>query len=172
MNALLHFGTIMKHKYIVLRYCFRAGLYWQGITHDLSKFSLTEFPIGVKYYQGNKSPNVAERHDKGYSLSWIHHKGRNRHHFEYWVDNSMSGFVPVDMPDRYLAEMFIDRIAACKTYNGNDYSDGDPLKYYLRGYDSRVMHEDTKHKIEMLLQMLADEGEKQTMRYIKNEFLH
>lgn len=172
MNALSHFRTIVKHKVIVLKYCFRAGMYWQGITHDLSKFSFTEFSIGAKYYQGNKSPNVAERRDRGYSLSWIHHKGRNKHHFEHWVDNNMDGFLLVEMPDKYIAEMLIDRIAACKTYNGGTYNDGDPLMYYMRGYDTRIMHERTKEKLEMLLHMLSEDGEIKTMRYIKNEFLN
>lgn len=171
MSAVKHFNTIIKHKWIVLKYCFRAGLYWQGITHDLSKLSYTEFPVGAKYFQGDKSPNVAERRDKGYSIAWIHHKGRNKHHFEYWYDNNMDGFIPVDMPDRYLTEMLIDRIAACKTYNCADYTDGDPLKYYLRGYDTKIMHPHTKERLELLLHMLAEEGEAKTMKYIRNEFL-
>ena len=86
MKAWQHFKTITKHRHLVRAGCFRVGLYWQGLTHDLSKYSLTEFLPGAKYYQGNRSPNAAEREDKGYSEAWMHHKGRNRHHYEYWTD--------------------------------------------------------------------------------------
>lgn len=77
-----HFKTITMHRILVMQGCFKMGLYWQGLTHDLSKYSPTEFKTGVQYYQGDKSPNAAEREAKGYSESWLHHKGRNRHHYE------------------------------------------------------------------------------------------
>lgn len=171
MKAWGHFKTITKHRFIVMTYCFRAGLIRQGLTHDLSKYSPTEFLIGAKYFTGEKSPNVLERQEKGYSSSWIHHKGRNKHHFEYWVDTTMEGFVPVEMPVNYVAEMLFDRIAACKTYNGKNYTDAAPLAYYNRGYDARIMHELTRQRLELLLNMLADEGEAKTMDYIRNVLL-
>lgn len=81
-NAWKHFKTITFHKYLVAKGCFRVGLYRQGLLHDLSKYSPTEFKVGVKYYQGTRSPNNAEREDIGFSTAWLHHKGRNRHHYE------------------------------------------------------------------------------------------
>ena len=81
-----HLKTVHRHRALVRKYCFRLGLYWQGLTHDLSKYSPTEFWAGVKYFQGDHSPNDAQRKAYGYSASWMHHKGRNRHHFEYWTD--------------------------------------------------------------------------------------
>ena len=86
MRAWEHFKTITHHRHLVRQYCFRLGLYYQGLTHDLSKYSPSEFWRGVKYYQGYRSPNDAERRENGVSLAWLHHKGRNRHHFEYWID--------------------------------------------------------------------------------------
>ena len=86
MKVWQHLKTITKHRWLVLKGCFRVGLYAQGLTHDLSKYSPTEFRMGAKYYQGTRSPNAAEREDKGYSEAWMHHKGRNRHHYEYWTD--------------------------------------------------------------------------------------
>lgn len=102
-----HLKTITHHRHLVMRGCFRMGLIWQGLTHDLSKYSPTEFLAGVRYYQGDRSPNTAEREANGYSLAWMHHKGRNRHHFEYWTDLSPKTrtYEPVDMPVRYLCEM-------------------------------------------------------------------
>ena len=81
-----HLRTVQHHRFLVLRHCWRVGLYRQGLTHDLSKFSPVEFAAGARYYQGNRSPNEIERREKGYSAAWLHHKGRNRHHLEYWID--------------------------------------------------------------------------------------
>ena len=141
-----HLKTITHHRHLVMRGCFRMGLIWQGLTHDLSKYSPTEFLAGVRYYQGDRSPNTAEREANGYSLAWMHHKGRNRHHFEYWTDLSPKTrtYEPVDMPVRYLCEMVADRIAACKTYQGAAYTDASPLQYLDRANESRLAdHEAT-----------------------------
>ena len=86
IKAWKHFCTITKHKNLVLVGCFKVGLYRQGLLHDLSKYFPTEFLVGCKYYKGYMSPNNAEREDKGYSSAWLHHKGRNKHHMEYWID--------------------------------------------------------------------------------------
>ena len=61
MKWLSHLRTVQHHRFLVLRHCWRVGLYWQGLTHDLSKFSPVEFSAGAKYYQGNRSPNDAKR---------------------------------------------------------------------------------------------------------------
>ena len=81
-----HFHTITHHRHKVISNCARAGILGQGLRHDLSKYSLTEFIPGVKYYTGTRSPNEGERRDIGYSKAWMHHKGRNKHHYEYWQD--------------------------------------------------------------------------------------
>ena len=108
-----HFRTITHHKRLVMQGCFRVGLYWQGLTHDLSKYSPTEFLNGARYYQGTRSPNAAEREDKGYSEAWMHHKGRNRHHYEYWTDNYDKGTTAIQMPFKYALEMLCDYIETC-----------------------------------------------------------
>lgn len=64
-NAYHHFLTITKHKCEVMKNCFAVGLYRQGLLHDLSKYSWEEFATGVKYYQGNRSPNAAGKRRKG-----------------------------------------------------------------------------------------------------------
>ena len=135
MHFWQHLKTVQHHRRLVRQYCFRLGLYWQGLTHDLSKFSPVEFWAGVKYFQGDRSPNDAQRRDIGYSASWLHHKGRNRHHFEYWTDYGMNGegIVGVEMPKKYVAEMFCDRLAASKVYRGKDFRQGDPYDFFLYG---------------------------------------
>ena len=173
-KALAHFHTITKHKIQVMKECFRVGLYRQGLLHDLSKYSPTEFRVGCRYYQGTRSPNNAEREDKGYSSAWLHHKGRNKHHYEYWIDYSLDGkhlLAGMQMPVRYVVEMFLDRIAASKVYKGDQYKDSDPVEYYTNGKAGELMHPETRALLEKLLHMLADKGEEETYRYIKKEVL-
>ena len=168
-NFFGHLRTITHHRRLVRQGCFRVGLYWQGLTHDLSKFSPTEFRIGVRYYQGTRSPNAAEREINGCSMAWMHHKGRNRHHFEYWTDLSLATrtYVPIEMPPRYLAEMVMDRIAACKTYQGAAYTDASPLAYFEKSGEGRDIHPKTRAQLTYLLTMLRDRGEAKTFRYIR-----
>lgn len=176
-NIWKHFKTITYHKYLVLKGCFRVGLYWQGIVHDLSKYSLTEFCVGVRYYQGNRSPNNKEREIYGFSKAWLHHKGRNKHHYEYWIDYSVKGsrqgMIPTPMPKKYVVEMLIDRVSASKVYNKGAYTNQDALLYYKNGIESmpHIMHEETRTDLEALLTMLAEKGELETFSYIKKVFL-
>ena len=173
MKAWQHFKTITRHRWLVRQGCFKVGLYWQGLTHDLSKYSPVEFSVGAKYYQGTASPNSAERVVKGYSLSWMHHKGRNKHHWEYWtdLDVKLGMYAPVPMPRNYLVEMVMDRRAACMVYQGKEYTDGSALAYLQKGVDRIRMHPRTLRELEYILTMLQDEGEETTFRYIKNEVL-
>lgn len=164
-----HFKTITHHRFLVMAGCFRVGLIRQGLNHDLSKYSPTEFWEGARYYQGNRSPNAAEREDKGYSEAWMHHKGRNRHHYEYWTDMNRQtrSYESVPMPKRYLAEMVMDRIAACKTYEGKAYTPASALNYFLKSRERELMHPKTREELEVLLRMLQDRGEGETFRYIR-----
>lgn len=166
-----HFHTIVRHRHKVIRNCARAGILSQGLKHDLSKFSPTEFIPGVKYYTGDRSPNEGERRDIGYSKAWIHHKGRNKHHYEYWQDINIEShrYEYYPMPYRYLAEMFCDRIAASKVYRGKDYKDDNPLIYFNGGHAKKMMAPETRKDLEELLTMLAEKGEKETFKYLKAE---
>ena len=110
-------GRILKHKFWVGYYCFKAGLYWHGITHDLSKFSPSEFLPSVKYFTQGDSPVNVEKEQKGYSFAWLHHRGRNPHHYEYWVDNLDNGGVPAIMPYKYATELICDYLGACHAYS-------------------------------------------------------
>lgn len=172
-NATGHFKTITKHRYKVIKHCFKAGIGFQGLRHDLSKYAPIEFLNGAKYYDGSRSPNELEREDKGFSEAWMHHKGRNRHHFEYWNDYSpvLKRNMPVKMPLKYVIEMFCDRVAASKIYQGEKYTDEFPLMYFERGRDHRIIHPETSDLLEKLLTMLRDEGEDKTFAYIKNVLL-
>lgn len=168
MNFFRHLKTVIRHRRIVRKLCFKCGLIWQGLTHDLSKFSRAEFRAGVKYYQGNRSPQAKEREELGFSAAWLHHKGRNKHHAEYWTDSGGVGAMsPVKMPPRYLAEMVCDRVAASKVYKGNNYHDGCPLEYFEDRKGRVVMHSETAEMLEYFLTMLKDEGEEKTFKELK-----
>ena len=172
-NLTGHLGTILHHKNLVRHYCFRAGLYKQGIMHDWSKYHPVEFFNGVRYFQGGKrSPNFGEKQAHGYSAAWLHHKGRNKHHFEYWIDMTLDpskGLQGMPMPTRYVLEMFCDRVAASKNYNRNTYTDSFPLNYYEKNKDHYIIHPDAAALLEKLLHMLAEEGEEKTFSYIRRE---
>ena len=134
-HPIKHFCTITKHRNRVIVHCFKIGIGFQGLFHDLSKYSPTEFIQGARYYVGYRSPTELEREMTGQSLAWMHHKGRNRHHFEYWndVDPKTKEYRSVPMPKKYVAEMFCDRIAASKIYKGKAYTDASPYEYFAQG---------------------------------------
>lgn len=170
-NAVSHFKTITRHKILVGKLCFRCGLYRQGLMHDLSKYTPQEFLMGVKYYQGTRSPNDAEREAKGVTTSWLHHKGRNKHHLEYWIDYSpnreVKGMIGMKMPDNYIVEMFCDRVAASKIYQGEKYTDRSALDYYRKGRSHTMLHPYSAEKLELLLTKLAEEGEDKAFAYAR-----
>lgn len=169
MHPIKHFKTITKHRHKVIANCFRAGIGAQGLRHDLSKYSPTEFIPGAKYYLGNRSPNERERELTGYSAAWLHHKGRNKHHFEYWrdIDVKTKNMKPIKMPYNYLVEMFCDRVAASKIYGGENYKDDYALNYFLNGKGRRSIHPETSAELEKLLRMLSEKGEDETFSYIR-----
>ncbi len=173
MKLWQHLKTITRHRHLVMQGCFRVGLICQGLTHDLSKYSPTELRIGAQFFQGTRSPNAAEREVKGYSEAWMHHKGRNRHHYEYWTDMSREtrNYEAVPMPRKYLVEMVMDRRAACMVYQGDDYTDGSALEYFDGSREKMLMHPQTRRELGYILTMLRDQGEEATFRYLKNSVL-
>lgn len=165
-----------------MRGCFQVGLIRQGLLHDLSKYSPTEFVVGCKYYQGTMSPNNAEREAVGYSSAWLHHKGRNKHHLEYWIDYGIpdkegphkgecKGLCGMKMPVNYVVEMYIDKVAASKNYQKDKYREDSALRYYLNGKELHILHDDTRELLELLLYMLAARGEKETNTFIREQIL-
>lgn len=142
--------------------------------HDLSKYAPIEFFAGVRYWQGNRSPISKEKEVTGCSQGWLHHKGRNRHHFEYWIDympDASKGLVGMKMPKKYVAEMAIDRICASKNYQKDAYTSRSALIYYEKGKDWMIMHPESRFLLEFLLEKTADEGEAAVFSYIKEVLL-
>lgn len=162
-----HLKTVHQHRKEVRKNCFKCGLYWQGLVHDLSKYSWVEFSHSVRYYHGDRSPYHYEKLDLGYSLGWLHHKGINKHHFEYWYDIIDGTYQAIEMPQRYLYESICDRVAACKTYEKENYTQHSPLAYYEKVPERNFMHENTQRDMHALLTMIAEKGEDATFAYMK-----
>ena len=149
-NIFKHTALVLRHKRAVMRNCAKCGLLWRGIKHDLSKFTPTEFFESVKYYQGNRSPIGVCRREKGVSLAWLHHKGRNKHHIEYWLDGDCK--VTPLMPYKYAVECICDKLAATRVYARGDYDTTLPLEHWYK-YGCKV------------------DGNPKTMRFIEKAFI-
>ena len=163
-----HFHTVHQHRIMVRKLCFKCGLYWQGLVHDLSKYSFAEFWRGIKFYTEATSPHVKEREICGYSKAWLHHKGHNKHHPEYWQDIRPSGkSEPIEMPCKYFAEMICDRVAASMIYLGDRYTDAAPFEYYLAHKDESQMHAQTHELLEAWLTKVKNIGVDETFDDLK-----
>ena len=186
-----HLKTINHHKYLVTKMCFQVGLYRQGILHDLSKYHPVEFISGARYYQGDRSPIAREKEVLGLSRGWLHHKGRNPHHFEYWMDYTHRKAGPgrslprthgtqpygeivltgMKMPREYVAEMVIDRICASKNYQKERYTDMSALDYYMKTRPFMIIHRESDFLARYLMTMLARKGEAYFLRYMRQVLL-
>jgi len=157
MKCVRHLIVISKHKVFVMIECFKLGLYWQGLVHDLSKFGLTEFIESAKYFQGTGTPINVIKVEKGYSAAWLHHKGRNKHHWEYWTDFYFGEVKPVRVPERYLKEMACDMIGASRAYLKGKYNPKEPLAYFEAHVDSWCMSKNDKQYVRNLLTIKSNE---------------
>ncbi|MDI9519176.1 MAG: DUF5662 family protein [Erysipelotrichaceae bacterium] len=164
-----HFMTITRHKILVGKYCFKLGLYKQGILHDLSKYLPIEFISGVKYFQGYRSPIDKEKEILGYSKAWLHHKGRNKHHWEYWYDFTKDGYGPIEMPIQYVCEMICDRIAASRIYLKDNYKNDSAYEYFITRLNNTPMHKNTELMTKTFLGYIKDYGEEEGLKMIKEE---
>lgn len=160
---LKHLVTITKHKYYVMKYCFKCGIYKRGLLHDLSKYGKTEFCSSARYFQGNSSPIDAEKREKGYSFAWQHHKGHNPHHWEYWIDNvGTRKNDTIKIPYEYVIEMICDWVGAGIVYSKNKVNNNapysEPLNYYNKCKKERIFHKDTQKLIEYFLNIISEKG--------------
>ena len=161
-NIVKHFNLVTHHKWVVFKLCCKVGEPWRGFMHDISKYSPTEFNESVKYYVGTHSPIIEAKKDKGYSSAWLHHKGRNKHHPEYWVDNTAPNQTPI-IPYQYAVEMVCDKIAAGIIYEGKKWTKEYELEYWKKEKNDIVMNENIKEFITAILEELAENGIDKTL---------
>lgn len=156
-NIWLHLRKIQTHRKWVRRYCFMAGIPWRGITHDLSKYSPIEFWESVKYYVGISSPINEAKKDKGYSAAWLHHKGRNRHHWAYWADEFSKGTIVHLMPKKDFVELVCDFLGAAHAYTGNKFSYRNELEWWKKDRENgnKAMHPKNKLMLDIIFSDFA-----------------
>lgn len=156
-NIVGHFMVITRHKWVVFKLCCKVGQPWRGLVHDLSKYSPTEFWEGVKYFNGKHSPITDAKKDKGYSQAWLHHKGRNKHHTDYWVDLSAPDKTPI-IPYQYVVEMLCDKLAAGMVYKGKDWTKEYELDYWLNERDKTLVNDQVEALITEFLTQVSKDG--------------
>lgn len=157
IKAMKHFKLITTHKWYVFKNCCRAGIPIQGILHDLSKYSPTEFIESIKYYTGKRSP-IEECKDKnGFSMAWYHHRGRNKHHWEFWVDNFELGMTVPIMPYKYAIESICDVLGASQAYNKDNWNFMITYKWWKNKIKTanKIIHPTIIHFIDNILANLA-----------------
>ena len=157
-KCLKHLKVVLVHKWWVFKFCCYAGFPWRGFLHDFSKFSPTEFWESVKYVTGTKSPIQGAKKEKGYSEAWLHHKGRNKHHFEYWIDMTSPEKTPV-IPFKYSVEMLCDTLAAGKTYQGKNWTKEYQGKYFEERTDKAWINPKIVGFLEEAYAQVAEDGD-------------
>ena len=165
-----HIALVTRHRYKVFKLCTKCGLFWRGLVHDLSKFSPTEFWESVKYYNGEKSPISLSRKQNGFSKCWLHHKGRNKHHLEYWYDDVCK--VPPMIPYKYLVECACDKISASKCYNRKNFTSDMPLQHWQKNWDYYKSNEKVKEFLTKVFEDYKNLGEKAVInkKYMKKTY--
>lgn len=161
-NVMKHFNLITHHKWIVFKLCCKIGEPWRGLTHDLSKYSPTEFWESAKYYVGNHSPVTEAKKTEGYSKAWLHHKGRNKHHTEYWVDHTAPEPTPI-IPYPYAAEMICDKLAAGMIYEGKKWTKEFELTYWEKEKEKIEVNPKISDFITAVMTEVAKDGIDKTL---------
>ena len=163
-----HLKTVLTHKYWVFRYAFTAGIPVRGLLHDLSKFSPAEWGESIRYYTGKRSPIRDARAENGYSLTWIHHRGRNRHHFEYWLDNRADGgLTVVPMPFFCALELICDRLGAGRAYRKKNFTlEEQVFRFHQDIESSPLVHPQTKRFVGSVFIALNEAPDKQAFKKI------
>lgn len=156
-NIFKHIKLVMHHKWVVFKLCCKVGIPWRGFMHDWSKFSPIEFWESVKYYDGHKSPITVCKEKNGYSNAWLHHKGRNKHHFQYWVDLALPQQAII-MPYEYAVEMVCDQLAAGIIYGGDKWTKEYQLNYYMNRESKNIIHPQIDKYLKEIFTQVSQNG--------------
>ena len=170
-NVVKHFNLVAKHKYWVFKLSLKVGIPFRGIVHDLSKYSIIEFSESVKYYNGKISPLTVSREKNGYSNAWLHHKGRNRHHSEYWVDFKSPDIAPV-IPYKYILEMVCDKLAASIVYNGKNWTNSSEYEYWQNAKKKEIINPKVVNFLDNVFSQVKENGIDKTLTKDNMKFLY
>ena len=147
-----HWETIRTHRHWVKYYCRLAHIQKRGWKNDLSKYSPTEFWESARYWTGVSSPINEAKKAQGYSKAWLHHRGRNPHHWAYWADNFSEGTVIYPMPKDDFVEMVCDFLAAGRAYMGDTFSYSREYAWWIddRNKGNKAMNEANKRMLDII----------------------
>ena len=173
-NFFGHLLTVLRHKYYVFIYGRKLGIPLRVLFHDMSKFAPVEFFESVKYYQGGKSsPINAAKADKGYSMAWQHHKGRNPHHYEHWTDRYDDGTVAIKMPFKCVVEMIADYLGAAHAYHGKNFTLMMEYDWWLDKIKSNPkIHVETRNFVTAVLCTFATKNKVERITNLKHLYEH
>ena len=170
-NFFKHIKLVSKHKWLVFKFSVKLGIPFRGLMHDLSKFSYDEFWESVKYYDGKVSPITKCKKENGYSKAWLHHKGRNKHHVQYWVDLGTKGVAPV-IPYKYVVEMICDKLSASITYNGKNWTNSSEYEYWVKEKKRIIVNPKIENFLEEVFLNLKENGLEKILdkKYLKETY--
>ena len=159
MKFFKHLWVVIKHKYNVLVFATKLGIFWTGLVHDLTKFTPTEFCLSVKYFHGKKSPTIVERKDNdNFSYLCVAHTGRNKHHWQYWVDYTRNDIIVNRIPYKHALEYVADVMSASKVYNPENFTFIVAYNYFKEHSQTYLMHPATKEFILWCIKEVNDFG--------------
>ncbi|MCF8002324.1 MAG: DUF5662 family protein [Halanaerobiales bacterium] len=128
---------ILEHKWNVFKVAIKKGHYLHALTHDISKFSGSEFWAYAAYFYKDK-----EKYKHQFEMAWRHHYFNNKHHWQHWIDREGK---PIEIPDQYIEQMIIDWEAMGLKFGGT------AKKYYLNNKDKIKLAPKTRINLEIKL---------------------
>lgn len=145
-----YLSYVIRHKWHVAIECFKMGLIWRGIMHDVSKLLPSEFIPYARHFYGNHSDT-----DKMFDKAWLLHIHRNPHHWQFWILRKDDGGIKLlEMPYNYVREMVCDWVGAGKAL-GRHSPSTNPLrevkKWYKEHKKKMQLHSKTRNKVEIML---------------------
>lgn len=160
MKYLKYLKYLLKHKWYVMIECFKKGLIWRGIMHDMSKFLPSEIIPYANFFYGKKKKQIRDKTgyykptdtgDERFDFAWLLHQKRNRHHWQWWVLPEDDGGVKVlEIKEPYLTEMICDWIGAGKA-QGHFSPKNDKMKetreWWNANFHKMQLHKKTKWEI-------------------------
>jgi len=155
---------VVRHKWYVMIECFKRGLIWRGLVHDISKLFPSEFIPYANFFYGSaieKGRNSTgyykptETGDEEFDFAWLLHQKRNKHHWQWWVlPEDEGGIKVIEMEPKYRTEMLCDWIGAGKA-QGHFSPKKDPLRetkhWWKENNHKMQLHKGTRSYFELLL---------------------
>jgi len=151
---------VLPHRWYVLLECWRRGLIWRGLTHDLTKFLGGEWLPYVEHFYGAKARKwrdetgyykPTDTGDPAFDLAWLRHQHRNDHHWQWWILTEDESGRPVALPMSEAArvEMLCDWIGASRAQGHGGMGGPSGVRaWYAKHGAKMILHSDTRAWVE------------------------